>query len=228
MAFLTSEQVERLTKREIRIAFLVELQFTSQTAYVWNGNYDIVAGGQTWMALKGIGRVEGLGMRSDAASEQITLTLSGVPGDRTDILALALQQTPEANQQLAKVYIQFFDDEWQVVGDPVLIWFGFMQPPKVSRTTTAEFDGQIQTISVTAENAFFNRSRAPYGRNTDRDQQKRYSGDLFFQFTPSLLSKTFTYPDYVFAFLLGSSLFSYALDLTYRVSQGVHYIPSVI
>ncbi len=196
MGFLSAEQVEQLQGREVRLAFLVELQFTSQTAYVWNGNYDLTAGGQTWMALKGIGKIEGLGIRSDSASEQITLTLSGIPEDRLDILALALEGTPEANQQLAKVYIQFFDSEWQPVGNPVLIWFGFMQPPKVSRSTTDTFDGQVQTITVTAENAFFNRSRAPYGRNTDRDQQSRYPGDRFFQFTPSLLSKSFTYPDY--------------------------------
>jgi len=196
MAFLTPEQVEQLQGREVRLAFLVELQFVSQTAYLWNGNYELTTGGQTWMALKGIGKLEGLGMRSDAASEQITLTLSGIPEDRLDILSLALQQTPEANQQLAKVYIQFFDNEWQPVGNPVLTWFGFMQPPKVSRSTTDSFDGQVQTITVTAENAFFNRSRAPYGRNTDRDQQSRYPGDKFFQFTPSLLSKSFTYPDY--------------------------------
>jgi hypothetical protein len=49
---------------------------------------------------------------------------------------------------------------------------------------------------MTAENAFFNRSRPPYGRYTDRDQQSRSAGDKFFQFTPSLLFKTFTYPDY--------------------------------
>jgi len=196
MAFFTTEQIEALSQKSVRIAFLCELQFVSDTAYVWNGEYNLFSGGQTWMPLHGIGRIEGLGMSGDAASEQVTLSLSGVPDYEPNILALALEQTPEANQQLVKVYLQFFDEEWQPIGVPVLMWFGFMQPPRVSRTTTDSTDGQVQSITVTAENAFFNRSRAPYGRNTDRDQQKRYPGDKYFQFTPTLLSKTFVYPDY--------------------------------
>lgn len=196
MAFFTSDQVTAFSQNSVRIAFLCELQFVSQTAYVWNGEYNLSSGGQTWMPMHGIARIEGLGMSGDAASEQVTLSMSGIPDYEPNILALALEQTPEANQQLVKIYLQFFDENWQPVGNPVMVWFGFMQPPRVSRTTQSEFDGQVQSITVTAENAFFNRSRAPYGRNTDRDQQKRYPGDKFFQFTPTLLSKSFTYPDY--------------------------------
>lgn len=196
MAFFTPEQVEILSQREVRVAFLCELQFVSETAYVWNGEYPLISGGQTWKPMHGIGRIEGLGMSSDAAAEQVTLSINGIPDQDPNILALALEQTPEANQQLVKVYIQFFDVDWQPVGNPILIWFGFMQPPRVTRSTQMEFDGQIQSIVVTAENAFFNRSRAPYGRNTDRDQQKRYPGDKFFQFVPSLLNRNFVYPDY--------------------------------
>ena len=196
MAFFSSDQINLVSQREVRIAFLTELQFVSQTAYVWNGNYPLFAGGRTWMALNGIGRIDGLGQNGDAQSDQITLSLNGLPNQEPDILALALSQTPEANQQLVKVYVQLFDSDWQVIGSPALIWFGFMQPPKVSRSEGGDEEGQVQEISVTAENAFFNRSRAPYGRNTDRDQQKRYPGDKFFQFTASLQQKVFTYPDY--------------------------------
>ena len=196
MAFFTEDQITALSQKEVRLEFLCELQFTSDTAYIWNGEYNLSSGGRTWKPLHGIGRIEGLGLSSDATSEQITISLSGLPDGDPNILALALEQTPEANQQLAKIYIQFFDVEWQPIGDPVLIWFGAMQPPRVSRTTGDDLEGPTQSITVAVENYFYNRSRAPYGRNTDRDQQNRYPGDKFFQFTPSLLSKSFTYPDF--------------------------------
>jgi hypothetical protein len=51
-------------------------------------------------------------------------------------------------------------------------------------------------VSLTAENMFYGRSRPPYGRNTDRDQQARSPGDKFFGFVSSLVQKTITYPDY--------------------------------
>lgn len=196
MSFFTAEQLSILSQREVKIAFLVELQFLTDTVYVWNGNTQITSGGQDWKPLYGIGKVEGLGQSAEAQSEQVTLRLIGVPQQDPDILALALEQTPEANQQLVKIYIQLFDSDWQVVGNPILVWFGFMQPPRVSRTETDGEEGQVQEISVTAENAFFNRSRAPYGRNTDRDQQQRYDGDKFFQFVSSLIYKKIVYPDY--------------------------------
>ncbi len=196
MTFFTDEQITFMSQNDVRAEFMFELQFVSETAYVWNGHYELTSGGHTWMPMHGIGTVEGLGLSNDAQSESITMTIAGLPDQQPDILALALSQSTEANQQLVKVYIQFFDTEWQPVGNPIMMWFGFMQPPKVSRTIPNMLEGSTQSITVTAENAFFNRSRPPYGRNTDRDQQSRYPGDKFFQFTPSLKSKTFTYPDY--------------------------------
>ena len=196
MTFFTDEQIEYMSTRDVRVAFLTELQFLSETAYVWNGHYKLTSGGHEWLPMHGIGSIEGLGTSSDAQSEAITMTIAGIPDQEPDILALALSQSVEANQQLVKIYIQFFDTDWQPIGNPVMMWFGFMQPPKVSRDISDPIQGPIQSITVTAENAFFNRSRPPYGRNTDRDQQARYPGDKFFQFTPTLKSKTFIYPNY--------------------------------
>lgn len=196
MAFFSEEQVEYMSGRSVRVAFLTELQFVSQTAYVWNGHYTLSSGGQEWMPMHGIGMIEGLGTYSDAQSEAVTMTLGGIPDQEPDILALALSNSTEANQQLVKIHIQFFDDDWQPIGNPVLAWFGFMQPPRVNRDVTDIENGPVQSITVTAENAFFNRSRPPYGRYTDREQQTRYPGDLFFQYTPTLRNKTFIYPSY--------------------------------
>ncbi len=196
MAFFTDEQIAILSQGVVRLAFLSEFQFVSETKRVWNGHYPLTAGGQEWLPMHGTGSIDGIGMSSSITSEQVTFRVVGIPDQEASLLAVALEQTPEANQQLAKVYIQLFDDEWQPVGNPILIWFGWMQPPKVSRSADDMDNGQTQELVVTAENPFYNRSRPPHGRYTDRDQQMRYEGDKFFQFVSSLVNKTFVYPDY--------------------------------
>lgn len=196
MAFFTPEQIQHLSASTVRIDLLAKMEFRTSTQLLWNGNTELVAGGQTWKPMHGRGQIDGLSIATGTASEAVTMTLSGVPDSRTDLLALALEETADADQQLVTFFVQLFDDDWQPVGVPISIWWGFMQPPRITRTPMGETDGAIQSVSITAENAFFNRSRPPYGRYTDRDQQRRAPGDKFFQFTPSLLFKTFTYPDF--------------------------------
>lgn len=196
MAFFTPAQIEHLSASTVRLDLLFKMEFRSGTGHFWNGNTELLTGGQTWKPTHGRASIEGLGYSGSGVSESVTLQMSGIPDGGSELLAAAISETQDANQQLVTIYIQLFDDEWQPVGAPITIWWGFMQPPRVTRSPMQGTEGAIQSISVTAENAFFNRSRPPHGRYTDRDQQKRSPGDKFFQFTPTLLFKTFTYPDY--------------------------------
>lgn len=196
MSFFTEDQINTLTSNNVRCDFLVKMEFKSETVYVWNGDYPLTVNGITYKPLHGIAQISGLGQNAGTDSAQISFSVTGIPDQAPDFLALTLAETPEANQQLVTVYMQFFDDEWQPVGNPLAIWWGYMQPPRISRDTQNGSDGQTQSITMTAENAFYNRSRPPRGRYTDRDQQQRYPGDTFFQFVPTLLNFSTTYPDY--------------------------------
>lgn len=196
MAFFTDDQIAILSAGVVRVAPLVELQFDSGTMRLWNGYHAIVSGGETWLPMKESGQIEGLSLVSDGAATKVTFTLSGIPDSDIDILAKALEETPDVQQRTVLVYLQLFDDAWQPSGSPIAIWWGVMQPPKISQSAMEGPTGAQRTITLDALNAFFNRSRPPLGRYTDRDQQKRSDGDTFFQFTPNLLFKSFTWPDY--------------------------------
>lgn len=196
MSFFTADQLDTLSASTVRLDLLAKFDFTSDTIRVWNGHTDLVSGGHTWQPLHGAATIDGLAMPTGTTSEQVTFEVNGLPDQAVDFLSSAIAETPEVDQQLVTVFIQLFGDDWQPIGSPIGIWWGFCQPPRVSRSQMHDGSGAIQSISLTAENAFFNRSRPPYGRYTDRDQQKRSPGDKFFQFTPSLLFKTFRYPDY--------------------------------
>lgn len=196
MSFFTPEQIAALSASTVRVDFLTKMEFKSGTSYLWNGNTDLGTGGQTWKPMHGAGVIDGLSAPTGTAAEAVTFQLNGLPDQATDLLRMALEDNQDSAQRLVTVYLQLFDADWQPVGAPIGIWWGFMQPPRITRTPMQGTEGAIQSISMQAENAFFNRSRPPYGRYTDRDQQKRSPGDKFCQFVPSLLFKTFTYPDY--------------------------------
>lgn len=196
MSFFTPEQIEILSRTTVRLDLLVEFQFLSGTTRVWNGNQELPAGDQTWKPMFGSGQISGLSLPTGVTAEAVTFQVSGLPDDAIGLLAKALEETPQVSQQLVIVYLQLFDDDWQPVGAPIGIWWGFMQPPRISRSQMQGTEGAVQSVSMSAENAFFNRSRPPQGRYTDRDQQKRSPGDKFLQFVPSLLFKTFQYPRY--------------------------------
>lgn len=199
-AFFTADQIAALSETVVRVALPVQFDFASETKYAWNGNTEIELGGNspphTYLPMYGFGQIDGLGVGGGEQSEAVTLSLDGLPDQNLDILASALAETGEVDQQLLTISLQLFDDDWQAVGVPIGLFRGFMQPPNVARTAGTETDGGTQSITLDAENIFYGRARPPYGRNTDRDQQNRSLGDKFFGFVSGLLWKKIVYPDY--------------------------------
>lgn len=196
-AFFTDEQIAYLSGRRVQTALVGKFDFKSGAVYAWNGNYKLTIGGNIYQPMYGMASIEGLSQSSDGSSSNFTVTVSGLPEQAgTDFLAAALADTDEVNQRIITLSLVLFDEDWQPVGSPLPLRYGFMQPPKVSRTPATESDGAVQTIVIEAEDIFFNRARPAYGRNNDADQQARSPGDKFFGFVASLVNKTVKYPDY--------------------------------
>jgi len=197
MAFFTEEEQEILNQNVIRVATLVELQFASETMYVWAGDYPLNVGGQTWLPLKGHGLIENLNLLLDGTANSTTLSLPALPEGMPDFLAQVLISKEEVLQRPAILYLQFFDSDWQPIGNPALLTYGYMQPPKVSRTAMTKTSGSQQGISVDLLSSSTNRSRPSSGFLTDRDQKLRFNNDPSLEPTVQLANGiTTTYPDY--------------------------------
>ena len=196
MAFFSTDEIAILSGTTVRSAIILKFDFVSGAKYVWNGETELVIDGNDVIPLYGLGRMEGLRFSREPVSERFTAGVEGVPETDLNILALALSETDEVEGQTCIVMMQLFDVEWQPVGSPVTLGFGFMRKPKVTRTRIQGEQGPVQSIAIPCENMFYNRSLPPAGRYTDRDQQARYSGDLILQFQPELRAKLFLYPDY--------------------------------
>lgn len=193
MGLFTAAEVERMSKTTVRVALLAELQFRSGPYYVWSGDRVLKTAGHEWQPLHGMGFVDGIPMLSLGEAESITMTLNGVDHAA---MAAAIADTDEVSQRFVLLSLLYFDADWQPIGVPANLYYGFMQPPRVSRTAASGEQGAEQRITVDAVNAWFNRSRPPFGKYTDVDQQRRHPGDKFFSFIASTVSKVVVYPDY--------------------------------
>lgn len=203
MSFFSDADIARLSAGTVRAALVLKLDFVSGAKYVWGGKTDIDIDGNTYLPLHGLMRTQGIAFAREPVSQRFTIGVEGlpaetdtVPGSKINVLAAALSATDEVEGQLATASLQLFDDDWQRAGSPYPLAIGFMRKPRVTRTRIRPGQGAVQSISIGAENLFYNRSLPPSGRYTDRDQQARHDGDLICQFQPDLRAKTFTYPDY--------------------------------
>lgn len=196
MGYFTEGQAAQLAKSGARVATLVDLEFTDDPKYLWNGFGKRLFGGNEYIGCGDVGSIEGLEDTRGPVSQQVTFTLSGVADSPVDLLATVLDSTDIVQGNLAIVSLQFFDNDWQAVGNPVPIYFGVMMPPRVTREAATETTGARRTIVLPTENLFFGRHRPPAGRYTDTEQRKRFEGDRFCQYTTRLASLTLIWPDY--------------------------------
>lgn len=196
MTFFTSEEIARFASGNVRVAFLVEMNFVSQTMGVWNGTTTLTVNGVDFIPMFGAGTIDGLSFANSTVSDQVRISVSGV---NQDILGQAFAEAGELQDRLVKIYMQFFNDDWQPIAAAPVVFFGYMQPPEGTQDEVSQAVNSASpthTITIPAENIYFNRSRPSGGRYSDRDQQFRHPGDKVFDFMPGLVFKQFTYPDF--------------------------------
>lgn len=198
MGYFTTDEANELAAAQARVGTLVDLEFTDDPKYLWNGFGTRAFGDppRSYIGCGDVGSIEGLEDTRGAVSQQVTFTLSGVPDSAVDLLANVLETTDIIQGNLAVVSLQLFNSDWQAIGNPIPIYFGVMMPPRVTREAASEIAGARRTIVLPTENLFFGRHRPPAGRYTDAEQQKRFPGDLFCEHTPDLVNLTLIWPDY--------------------------------
>lgn len=193
MSFFPAAVEAALAGANVRMTYLVKCDFATTPMYVWSGYGSLVSGGQTWQGVGELAGIEQLEQATDGTAPEAQFVLSGV--DATIVATVRDDFTDECADQLITVYAQFFNDAnnapLTLYDDPYAIWSGRMRRALFSLSE----DG-TRAITVTAESLFALRSRPNFGMYTDRDQQQRYSGDRGFEYTPRMVLKSVTWPDF--------------------------------
>jgi hypothetical protein len=180
-------------------SLFITFDFLTTPIRVWEGDGELEREGETW---RGVGTrvnndgsplqsIDGLEEAINGQAPQLSLTLSGV-----DQTVVAAAREDVANQEIEgrdlTVQIGFFDaTQPGLVPLDNLLVLGVWAMQKPSFTATGP---SLRTINLPCETLFAQRSRAPFGLLTDRDQQRRYPGDLACQFPPSLVDRDVAWP----------------------------------
>jgi hypothetical protein len=195
MSFWTPDEVVKLRSlNAVRYVMLAQLDFlTAPSIRLFNGVGILDTEGHEWYGIRSVSKIDGLADQRGMKSNPVSIVLSGVD---PQLLPLALQDTEEVDQQPIAIFFKFLNEDLQPIGRLVRIFSGLMQPPKIDRPQMSEKEGSLCTITITAENYLIGKSKPPNGRYTDRDQQKMFPGDLFFNRVSENKNKTIVWPDY--------------------------------
>jgi hypothetical protein len=204
MGYFSAAEANALAATTVRVATLVDLEFTGSPVYVWNGFGTRIFDGKSYFGAGDLGSIEGLEEARSPVSQQVTFTLSTVVDSPADLLALALADPDIVQGNLAVVSLQLFDADWQVQGTLIPIYFGIMQPVRVTREAATAESGARRTMVLPTENLWYGRSRPSNGRYTSREQGWRHPGDKFCDYVSQLVNLTINFPDYIWLFVLSS------------------------
>lgn len=163
-----------LAGRTVRVAHLVEFEFCTQVRRLWNGHYILTTSdSKEWFPLRKLGKIEGLDSNSDLSASEMRFSVSGV--DSRFLQIAITEDRSEYVNQLVRVWLQFFDEDWAILNAPVAHATGLMDGVEV---TCVESDGAWhRVIGINAQNLFAGRGLPPYSSYTARDQQLRVPGD---------------------------------------------------
>jgi hypothetical protein len=198
---MTPGMIAQLTSGVVVPARFAELQFESDTVYVWSGYGKITPPGpptdptstfpygETFIGLGWFGGVASVPQTSEGVAQNITLTLSGIP---TELLTDAIDQVRETG--IATLWLGFLLADGannNLVGDPLQDFQGALDVPTITEGAATS------SVSITAENPLVDLNRPSNRRFTDVDQQLIYPGDLGFQGVGSLQGQYLGWPMYL-------------------------------
>jgi len=169
---------------QLQPALFVEIEFLTETIWVWSGLGSITAPGpafdtsssfpygQAFTGIGWLGQIRAVPEVTDIVASNITLELSGIP---TELLTDVINAVRE--NSVATVWLGFLSlqpGNPTIIGDPVQIFQGALDVPTITE------GAETSSIAITCENPLIDLNRAPSRRFTDVDQQIDYPGDTGF------------------------------------------------
>ncbi len=172
---LTAQMIAAADGEVIRDFNLLELQFSTSTVRLWNGFGDLQWNNETWT---GAGNLLGISQIQESTGVEalgIRVELSGV---NQAIVTLAVNEDYQGRP--ATLYLGQFDEDGDIIPDPVPIFGGYMD------VMTIESAGEASTISIAIENKMIAFERPYVRRYTDEDQKIEHPTDKGFEFVAAI------------------------------------------
>lgn len=140
------------------------------------GNATIRYAGEEWTAIGGIGAIDTVGEGTDGASVGVKATLMQIPSEfRDDVADQAVRGC------LYELYVGALDASYSEVLGFKQIWKGRLDSYDIADA------GDTITVSAGGESRMRDQRRPAIKRFTDWWQQRRYPGDLAFQYVSRMV-----------------------------------------
>ena len=174
---LTTAFNNQLTSSELQPFLAVELAFDGGTFYSWTGYGNITFGGNTYVGAGDVIQVSPAQETSEIKANGVAITLSGIP---TESLSSALSEAYQGRD--ATIYFGVLQNQ-AVVSDPYAIFKGKMD------LMTIKDNGEIATITVTAESKLIDLDRSRERRYTSEDLKIDFPDDKGLEYIDDLQDK---------------------------------------
>ena len=179
---LTAGQQLELEKPVTRIAYFVEFFFLSATSRVCSSGQTVTWGGYDWLGLGALGAISPINESQGTAASSITFTLNVA---QLEWLSIATGNTSEYRGRDAKIYFCPLDEQFRLVGTPVICWRGTMD------AMTAGIEGSREdstgSISLKCETSAYGLKRKSNLRLNAAQQKQRYPTDTGLDYLTDLL-----------------------------------------
>ena len=177
---LVSQLVSQLNSQSVKYALFLELLFDSGPARFHQGVGTInatEAGGSArdWFGTGDLGTVDVIRENVDLKSQELQFMLSGLDTTLTNEAV-----NNYCGGRVAKLFIGAFDEADKLTGNLSFLWRGRMNGMQVA------FGSASNTITIKAESEAATLLRSRFGYFSHDLQQRRFSGDLGFEFLAQL------------------------------------------
>jgi len=160
----------------VKPRFFTSIETDSSVLFLWNGNFDIVFDGDTYLGngqLVGIGAVQ---ESEDIEARGIEIQLTGEP---TGLLAIILADISHGNA--CTLHFGFLDANENLIADPILLFEGRLD------AVTFDDDTKSAVIKLNYESVLIELERSNEFRYNDNTQQGFFPGDIGFEFMEQLV-----------------------------------------
>lgn len=175
---LSTAMQSMATAEVVRPIYLVDMEFTSGSIYLWSGLGDLTFNSNTYIGAGDLLSIGSLQENTELTATGAKITLGGI---KQSLLSLARDEPYQGRP--IKIRLGGFDENGDLIASPVIVFSGFMDVMTISDS------GETSTITVSAENKLIAFQKTAVRRYTAEDQKIDHPTDKGFEFVAKIQEK---------------------------------------
>tara|TARA_R110000851_G_scaffold158716_1_gene301827 strand:+ start:1200 stop:1805 length:606 start_codon:yes stop_codon:yes gene_type:complete len=175
---LSTEMQAVATAELVRPVYLVDMEFSSGSIFIWSGMGDLSYNSNTYLGAGDLLSIGAIQETAELTANGATVTLGGI---KQSLLTLARDEPYQGRPLILR--LGAFDENGDLITSPVILFSGFMD------IMTIADSGDTSTITITVENKLIAFQRTAVRRYTAEDQKIEHPTDKGFEFVAKIQEK---------------------------------------